>query len=147
MSKLKDIVAQEWADAIEQSKEVLLPELAKGIISRHEDAIKEDTRRMVFNAVVKELKSIAKNTTDESGQMELFGFPSVIAIPHDNGFVYLRATAATYEKLVAGCTIRQQNVDRAQTKLDTFKAALAKVEPLMSGTDKTLQDVIKGAEA
>tara|TARA_R110002110_G_scaffold283280_1_gene497544 strand:+ start:1075 stop:1551 length:477 start_codon:yes stop_codon:yes gene_type:complete len=142
MSELTELVTTEWEKALTSNKEVALPKLAETIIESNKEAVQRESRGLVFNAVLKLLKGIAKKTADDSGQLELFGFPSVIAIPSDDGYVYIRATAATFDKLKAGCVIRQANVDRAQIKLDLFKEAIAKVEPVMSGTEMTLMDAV-----
>ena len=143
MSCLKDIVKTEWDTALDTGKEVRLPVLADAIIENHVDALEEEKNRLFRNAVMDILRGIAKGTADDSGQLELFGFPTVIAIPDGDDYVYLRATNATFGKLQAGCEIRRKNVVRAQSKLDGYLLALRRVKPLMEGTEKTLMEAVQ----
>tara|TARA_Y100000310_G_scaffold246639_1_gene252027 strand:- start:13017 stop:13463 length:447 start_codon:yes stop_codon:yes gene_type:complete len=143
MKVLKRFVNHEWTKALESNQPIALPKLAQTIINNSTEEISGAVNELIFNAVLKILKETANATIDNSGQMELFGFPSVIAIPNETGYVYLRSTAATYQQLVAGKTIREKNVSRAQTKLDYYRGALEKVQPVMEGTDLILVDALQ----
>jgi hypothetical protein len=148
MSSLREIVVYEWGKAIESGLEVRLPELADHIIKANRTAVELEYPRLALSAVLKLVRDVARSTTDESGQLELFGFPSVIAVPKNDGdFVYIKSTNATFEKLEAGRLIRVLNVDRAQTQLDQYTDALEKVRPLMAGTDKILLEAIPSSKA
>lgn len=145
MSKLNEIIRSAWEAAINTGKEVKLADLADDIIRENRAALEDEKDRLIRASVLKDLKKIAGATADDSGQMDLFGFPAVIAIPDGADYVYLRATSATYDKLVAGRSIRQENVNRAQSKLDTYNLALRRVKPIMEGTTKTLMDAVSNS--
>ena len=145
MKELKEAVRDAWNDAIDTNAEIVLPELAGAIIDKNRESLVEWSRQLAFRSILDMLKSMAKTTVDDSGQMELFGFPAVIAIPtsENQDYVYLKSTAARFEQLKAGCFVRENNVQKAQAALDLYHRALELVEPIMDGTDMTLMQAVE----
>jgi hypothetical protein len=144
MSELKKIAAKAFDDAIETDDRVVLPELAQQIIDENPGEVESEMRELVYTSVLKYLKEIANRSADDNGQMELFGFPKVIAIPcDDEGYYYQKAGALKYQQLLSGCKIREENVSRAMSKLNTYREALARVESIMVADDITLAQAVK----
>ena len=143
MSELKNIAVTAFNNAIDTGEQVILPELAKRIISDNPETVQAEMTALAVKSVLSYLKGIARTEADESGQMEFVGFPTVVSNPSENGFYYQKASFMTYDQLVAGCQMREDNVQRAQEKLNTYKDALETVEPYMKGKNITLADALK----
>ena len=143
MRELREVVSTRFREALNESGEVELPDLAGKIIRDDPDEVSRESEKLVYTAVLNMLKGIARSSADASGQLELWGFPQVIAVDNGEGYTYMKAVNATYGKLIIGCSIREENVERATAKLDAYREALDKVRPFMEGTQKTLAEVSK----
>lgn len=144
---LRDVVRATWERTLDEEREVDVPTVADRIIEEHSAMIQVESVGLIRSAIIREIKDIARSETEQSSQLTLFGFPSVIAVPvPDDGFHYIRATKAHWDELVAGAQVRTDNVRRAQEKLDIYMAALAKVRPVMEGNDATLAQAIASLE-
>lgn len=147
MSDLHEAVRQTWERALDADHAVSPPDVARKVIEDFPALVKAEEERLIFAAIVREIKAIARLETEQSSQLSLFGFPSVIAIPQsdeDEGdFAYMRTTKAVWGELEAGATVRETNVRRAQEKLDTYRAALEHVRPRMQGTGLTFAEFLR----
>lgn len=136
---LTEVVRHEWERAIEEQDTVVVRDVVERVRTRYPDLVDTESDRLVDAAIAREIKAIARGEAEHGAQLSLFGFPSVIAIPiPEDGYEYMATAKARWEQLVSGGDIRQQNVLRAQQRLDQYNSALDYVRPVMQGTDKTL---------
>lgn len=143
MTDLRSAVRETWERALEAQRVVEAPVVARQVMADYPDLVANESDRLVFTAILKEIKQIARDEAEQSSQLSLFGFPSVIAIPvPDDGFHYMQAAKAQWVDLTAGAQIRADNVRRAQAKLDTYNGALDRVRPVMEGTERTLAEAV-----
>lgn len=148
MFNLRAVLQSEWEKALDTNKSVSPPEVVDRVIASYPELIREEQERLIREAMLRWVKSLAKDDADGSGQLQLFGFPRVIAVPNGTpeDYRYMRATKATYDDLEAGLQVRDENVERAVAKRDTYMAALEKVRPLLQGTGRTLADLMEAEE-
>lgn len=143
MSDLRTAVRETWEKALDDDRVVEPAAVAQRVITDYPDLVADEREKLVFAAILREIKQIARQETEDSAQLSLFGFPSVIAIPvPDDGYTYMRSVKATWDELMAGAVIREDNVRRAQQKLDTYRGALERVRPAMEGSSRTLAEAI-----
>lgn len=143
MSELRAAVRETWEKALDDERVVEASAVARQVIEGYPELVASERERLIFAAILREIKQIARMETEESSQLSLFGFPSVIAIPvTEDGFTYMRTVKATWEELTQGASIREDNVRRAQVKLDTYNGALEHVRAAMEGTSRTLAEAI-----
>lgn len=143
MIDLRVAIRETWERELDQNRVVEIPSVARKVIGDYPDLVAEEQERLLFAAIVREIKQIARDETETSAQLSLFGFPAVIAIPvTDDGFTYMRTVKATWEELLQGAGIREDNVRRAQSKLDTYRGALEHVRSAMEGTDRTFAEAL-----
>lgn len=141
---LRTAVRQTWERALEEEERVEAPVVAQRVITEFPALVADEQERLIFAAILREIKQIARTETEESSQLSLFGFPSVIAIPvPDDGYAYMQAVKARWADLVAGAGVREDNVRRAQQKLDTYNGALEHVRPVMEFTERTLAAAVQ----
>ncbi len=146
-TELRDAIRTTWETTLDAEREVDVPTVADRIIAEHGLMVAEEAQGLIRAAIIREIKDIARVETEQSRQLTLFGFPSVIALPvPDDGFHYIRATKAVWDELVSGAKVRADNVQRAQERLDIYMAALEKVRPVMEGTTRTLAQAVKKLE-
>jgi hypothetical protein len=137
-------IRETWARALEEERVVEVPAVAHRVIRDFPELVAPEQDRLIFLSIQREIKQIARQEAEDSSQLTLFGFPSVIAIPvPDDGYHYMQSTKAIWDDLTAGAQVREVNVRRAQQKLDTYNGALAHVRPLMEGTDLTLAQALE----
>ena len=148
MFNLRTVLQEEWEKALDANKSVSPPEVVDRVIESYPALVREEQERLCREAMLRWVKVLARAESDESGQLQLFGFPTVIAIPNGapDDYRYMRATKATYPDLEAGLAVRDENVQRAQAKRATYMAALEKVRPMMQGTGKTLAELMEAEE-
>jgi hypothetical protein len=140
---LRTAVRETWQKALESERVVEIPAVARQVIADYPDLIVSEQERLVWTAILKEIKELARQEAEDASQLRLFGFPSVIAIPVlDDGYHYMQSTKAQWVDLIAGAQVRADNVRRAQAKLDTYLGALDHVRPVMEGTERTLAEAI-----
>ena len=142
-SELKSVTKQEWESALEKQDKVDIPTVAKEIMVRYPEFVARERDRLILDAIKRELTQLARAVV-QGVQLELFGFPSVIAVPEaGDGYLYMKTLKAKWPDLVSGAQIRQENVQRAQQKLDTYQDALDYVRPLMEGTELTFAEATR----
>jgi len=72
--------------------------------------------------------------------MKRAGYPVITRADAGDGYRYMKLEKAGWEDLVAGLQIREENVRRAQSKLDTYRGALRQLRPIMEGTNLTFTE-------
>lgn len=145
MSDFRTAVREAWDTALDDDRVVSIPALTDDFISANALLVREHSDVLIRRAVIKEFTALARGAADATGQLSLFGFPSVIAIPagdRSDEYDYMRTTNATFADLEAGEAVRVANVEAAQARLDAYRGALEKVRPSMEGTGLTLADVL-----
>ena len=144
MNDLRTAVSEAWSRALDDERTVAIPDVADRIMEDYPDVVSQESERLVRSSIVRMLKDNANRETEESSQLSLFGFPSVIAVPvTDDGYVYMQSMKATWADLSSGAQIRETNVRRAQARLDQYNGALEHVRPIMEGTDVTLAEAVE----
>lgn len=102
---------------------------------RHGDAFAEHAEQMVLAMARTVVAKLMRDLTENDGeQMEFAGFgglPSAIAVQTPDGTYYVRADKATWPELLAGDTVRADNVAAAQAKLDAYRDTLDQLAPFM----------------
>lgn len=129
-------------EMIEAGQRVIVADVVREAQRRYPAEFVDETQRLAFNAATREAKDVLKTLTedDDSPQLELPGLalPSVIALPSGEGeFIYKATASCTWPELEAGEHIRKQNVVAAVAKLDTYRANLDVLRPVMKGTSLT----------
>lgn len=145
MSDFRAAVREAWEAALDDDRSVSIPVVADDFIEANEMLVREYSDVLIRRALIKEFTALARGAADSTGQMTLFGFPSVIAIPasdRDDEYDYMRTAKATFADLEAGESVRVANVVAAQAKLDSYRGALERVRPAMEGSERTLADVL-----
>ncbi len=139
-NQLRQAIRDTWHAALQSQHRTSIPEVADAIMLKHDDLIKRQGRALVLAAIKRYLNCLAKIETDRDSLLP-FGFPEVIAIPDSsNGYFYMQTAKARWDDLVAGQRLRDENLLRAQQKLDSYRAALDAVRPIMEGTRLTLAE-------
>ena len=139
-NQLRQAIRDTWHEALESQQRTSIPQVAEAIMPKHDDLIKHQGRALVVAAIKRYLNCLAKIETDRDSLLP-FGFPEVIAIPDSsNGYFYMQTAKARWDDLIAGQRLRDENVLRAQQKLDSYRAALDAVRPIMEGTQLTLAE-------
>lgn len=147
MSDLRDAIRETWDRALDEDRVVSIPTLSSDFIAMNRDLVNAQADVLIRRAVIRAFTALARADADASGQLSLFGFPSVIAVPaqdRDDEYDYMRTAKATFADLEAGESIRVANVVAAQAKLDAYRGALERVRSEMEGTSRTLADVLAG---
>jgi hypothetical protein len=140
---LRTAVRQTWERALDEQETVIVRDVVARVRDDFPDVVESEGERLIDTAIAREVKSIARTEAEQGAQLTLFGFPSVIAIPiPDDGYEYMQAVKARWEQLAAGGQIREDNVRRAQLRLDAYNGALDHVRPVMEGTERTLSDAL-----
>lgn len=145
MSDFRSAVREAWEAALDDDRAVSIPVITDDFIEANGLLVREYSDVLIRRALIKEFTALARGAADATGQMTLFGFPSVIAIPatdRDTEYDYMRTAKATFADLEAGESVWVANVVAAQAKLDAYRGALERVRPSMEGTDRTLADVL-----
>jgi len=132
--------------ALEAEHDVDVPTLARKIIADNSELVKEAGQGMILDSLKNYLTRLGRSITDRM-QMEFFGFPPVIAVPVGEGYRWMLREKASWNELVAGKEIRDENIRRANAKADAYQEALETVRPIMEGTNLTFAEaflIIKG---
>ena len=144
MNDLRTAVSEAWSRALDDERTVAIPDVADRIMEDYPDVVSQESERLVRSSIVRMLKDNANRETEESSQLSLFGFPSVIAVPVvGSGFVYMQSMKATLRDLTSGAEVRELNNRRTQVRLDQYNGALDLVRPIMEGNpEMTLAEAI-----
>lgn len=146
-TELRGAVRETWERALDEERQVDAGTVARRVIAEYPEIIAQEQEHLIWVAILKEIKQIARDEVENTSQLSLFGFPRVIAIPvPDDGYGYMRATKATWDDLVSGRTVRAENVRRAQEKLDQYDDSLERVRPVMEGTAIELAEALTRLE-
>lgn len=150
MPTLNSILTECAHDLLDTEDVVEVDHVVACAYGRYRDVFENETKRLVWNAARDAVKHILRRLSEDdadSGQQGLPGIhlPSAIAVPQPDGsFGYVQAEKATWDILLAGRTVRVQNVDRAQAKLDLYDATLARLRRFMeSDSGCTVADAVR----
>lgn len=134
-------------EIIERGRPIIAADVVKEAQRRYPDEFFDETERLAFNAATREVKDVLRSLTedDNSPQLALPGLtlPSVIAIPVEGDYVYQRTSACRWDDVLAGRTVRSDNVTAAQQKLDTYDENIEVLRPLMESSGLTVGQAIK----
>jgi len=141
---LTKVTREIWAQALEEQREVDIPSVVRTVMDTYPDLVAQESERLICQALRRELNELARKETEDGCQLELFGFPSVIAVPQEgDGYHYMQTTKARWEELLSGKQVREDNVRRALLKLDTYRNALDHVRPVMESTQLTFAEAYR----
>lgn len=140
---LRSATRATWQRALDDNERVEVSDVANRVIADYPELVVAERDRLVYAAILRDIKQLAREEAENASQLSLFGFPAVIAIPvPDDGYQYMQAGKAHWDDLVAGLTVREANVSRAQAKVDTYREALDRAQPVMENTDRTLAEAV-----
>ncbi len=143
---LRRAIRETWYAALNDERKARIPEVAERIQNAYPDLIARQSHWLIFAAIKRYLNQLAKIET-ERDEPNLFGFPRIIAIPEQDGsYSYMQVTKARWDDLIAGQRIREENVRRAQQKLDSYRDALEQVRPIMAGTQLTFAEAYQAPQ-
>lgn len=152
-SELREAVRAAWDEALDEGHVVVVGAVADRVIAEHADLVQQEADALIRRSLVRWVKDLARSEAEAAGDLTLFGFPAVIAVPangyasEDDEYVYMRSVNATWHDIEAGEQLRIDNVRRAQARLDQYRGAKEEVRPLMEGTDRTLADALRDRAA
>lgn len=142
-SDLRTATRETWQRALDAEERVEVSDVANRVIADYPDLVAAERDRLVWAAIMREIKQLAREEAEAASQLSLFGFPAVIAIPvPGDGYQYMQAGKAHWLDLVAGLEVREANAARAQAKVDTYREALDRARPAMENTDRTLAEAV-----
>lgn len=115
----------------------------------HRDDLTSESERLVSEALRRHVKEHLRRLSDDDnpndGQLSLPGlhFPTAIAVKDEARHYYVRTDQATWDELTAGESEREQNVDRARTKLRLYRDSMERLRVAMEGTGRTVAEAIE----
>lgn len=123
-------------DLLETEPNVTVERIVGCAYRRHGETFAEHAETMVLAMARTIVAKLLRDLTDDDGdeQMAFPGFgglPSAIAVQSPEGTYYVRADKATWPELLAGRDVREENVARAQVKLDAYNDTLDELRPFM----------------
>lgn len=123
-------------DLLATEREVEVEKVVTCAWRNHPDEFAAEQQRMILAAATRAAKEVLRGLSDEDDpgdepRLPGLDLPYCIAVPRGDTFVYVHTEKATWDDLVAGEQIRADNVDRAQRKLDSYRKALRRLQPLM----------------
>jgi hypothetical protein len=151
MTALMTILRDCAMDLLERKDTVDPEQIVSCAWSKHGDVFEVEQQRLILDAAKRMAKDVLRSLSDDSDAPQLvlpgLGLPSVIAVPTDEGFAYVRTDKAVWSQLQAGRSLRNDNVKRAQAKLDEYDRAMEKLAPIMAGNPTITVREATGAQA
>jgi len=130
---LRDAAMAALEAALDDTRLVVLADVAEQVITDNEELVLADAVTHARVYLLRWMKNHVRHSVDEGDQPQLFGFPTIIAVPQDEDYAYIRAPKALYTELQQGREIRRLNAERASFRLNQYDEALRTVSPIMSG--------------
>lgn len=103
------------------------------LVDTHRDRLVRDA---IHRAITAQFRAMAN---DDSMQLSLPGLylPTAIPVPLNDGTIgYVATEHATWSDLLAGERWREENLSRAQARLDDYRGSLRYLRPLMENRPK-----------
>lgn len=135
-------------EMVSSGRPVIAADIVREAQRRYPDEYVAEVDRLAWNAAQREVKDVLHSLSedDQSAQFALPGLdlPSIIAVPTEGGeFAYRATGACTWDDLVAGRSVRSDNVTAAQAKLDSYDGNLTLLRPVMEGTKLTTAEAAR----
>lgn len=135
MPTLTSILTECAEDLLNTEDRVHPDQVVSCAYNRYGDVFADETNRLVWDAARRIAKSVMRKfSEDDDGQQRLPGLhlPTAIAVPQEHGqYAYVQSEKATWADLQAGRTVRVDNVERAQARLDLYDDSLERLRPFM----------------
>lgn len=117
------------------------------IASRHPDAVEAHGQALARDGLRRKVKDLFRRLSeDDAAQLAIPGLklPTAIAVPSTEAVLYVRADMATWPQLLAGRSVRLNNVDAAQAKLKLYNLSLERLRGLMEDyPERTVAEALR----
>lgn len=118
--------------------------------SRFPECFEDEGERLADSAARRLASVLMKSLSEDEDAQEQLVFsdlvlPTAIAVPTADGdYEYVRTDKATWAQLVAGRSLRELNVERAQAKLRRYDRSLGELQPFMADyPDRTVAEAAR----
>ena len=123
-------------DLLETEPHVTVEQVVGCAYRRHGDTFADHAEQMVLASARAIVAKLMRDLTDDDDDEQLAfvgfgGLPSAIAVQHPDGTYYVRSDKATWPELLAGRSVRADNVERVQARLAAYDETLDALRPIM----------------
>jgi hypothetical protein len=148
MKAMRSIINEELVRALQAGKQISVPDFSREVMLKYSEEYSAAKEQYSISGFHREVKNALKKMSedDDSTQLRLpmIDLPSVIAIPIDgSAFVYRAAVFCTWEEVLAGGEVRDENMRKVQAKRDHYYEQIETLRPFMEGTSRTVGEAVE----